>query len=381
MRNNKNFGLTPDLVDAVRSVLSGKPVEEGGMKRGKDLDTFKPKIDEKLSLKDFKVGMFIQGKGGKVGKIISNQPRGELINVQWNKGGREEMQIKGLGLYTKPRLQGLVREDRDKEEDELDPVNPKAVKKKFKDREDKDIDNDGDTDSSDKFLHKKRKAISKAIAKDDEDDVEESFKTFGVYLRNEEDVEVEESIGNVKVNPRKPSPFPTKGVTVSKYKIKGKSMPPVPAGGKLKKEEDEPEDDDNGEDKPKTKKKANGNGKKDEIDMEPALDEYITKEGDRKKVNGGDGRRTEVDEAEASRSQDKQKGETKPVKQGTPKAHDCAQKVVHEQWGLGSCLPQMHAIPDEEGTIAWYDVVFNHGVEREVDITELKVVSSGVHSH
>ena len=36
-----------------------------------------------------------------------------------------------------------------KEEKELDAVNPKALKGKFKDREDKDIDNDGDTDSSD----------------------------------------------------------------------------------------------------------------------------------------------------------------------------------------------------------------------------------------
>ena len=48
----------------------------------------------------------------------------------------------------------------------LDAVQPKAVKKKFADRKDRDIDNDGDVDSSDKFLHKKRKAISKAIAKD-----------------------------------------------------------------------------------------------------------------------------------------------------------------------------------------------------------------------
>ena len=43
----------------------------------------------------------------------------------------------------------------------LDKVQPKAVKKKFKDRKDKDIDNDGDTDDSDEYLHKKRKAISK----------------------------------------------------------------------------------------------------------------------------------------------------------------------------------------------------------------------------
>ena len=50
-----------------------------------------------------------------------------------------------------------------KEEDKLDKVNPVAVKKKFKDRKDKDIDNDGDVDDSDRFLHKRRKAISKAI--------------------------------------------------------------------------------------------------------------------------------------------------------------------------------------------------------------------------
>src|SRR6056300_1724279 len=45
----------------------------------------------------------------------------------------------------------------------LDPVNKDAVKKKFDDRKDKDIDNDGDTDSTDKYLHKRRAAISKNI--------------------------------------------------------------------------------------------------------------------------------------------------------------------------------------------------------------------------
>ena len=48
----------------------------------------------------------------------------------------------------------------------LDKVQPDAVKKKFKDRKDKDIHHDGDVDDSDKFLHKRRKAISKAIKKE-----------------------------------------------------------------------------------------------------------------------------------------------------------------------------------------------------------------------
>ena len=58
----------------------------------------------------------------------------------------------------------------------LDKVNPDAVKKKFDDRKDKDIDNDGDTDSTDKYLHKRRAAISKAmkeeLGKEDEPKVQ-----------------------------------------------------------------------------------------------------------------------------------------------------------------------------------------------------------------
>jgi len=45
----------------------------------------------------------------------------------------------------------------------LDPVNKKAVKKDFDNRQDKDIDNDGDVDDSDEYLHKRRKAVSKAM--------------------------------------------------------------------------------------------------------------------------------------------------------------------------------------------------------------------------
>ena len=57
------------------------------------------------------------------------------------------------------------KNDKSDDGEGMDAVQPKAVKKKFKDRKDKDIDNDGDVDDSDKFLHKRRKAISKAVDK------------------------------------------------------------------------------------------------------------------------------------------------------------------------------------------------------------------------
>ena len=72
---------------------------------------------------------------------------------------------------------------------EMDKVNKVALGKKFKDRKDKDIDNDGDTDSSDEFLHKKRKAISKAMAK------ETKKENFEVGTKERRDHTIEETPG------------------------------------------------------------------------------------------------------------------------------------------------------------------------------------------
>ena len=48
-------------------------------------------------------------------------------------------------------------------EKQLDPVDDKANDKKFKDRKDKDIDNDGDVDSSDEYLHNRRAKVDDEI--------------------------------------------------------------------------------------------------------------------------------------------------------------------------------------------------------------------------
>jgi len=83
--------------------------------------------------------------------------------------------------------------------DGLDAVQPMALKKKsVKDRKDPDIDNDGDTDDSDEFLHKKRKAISKAMEDKEEDSskVKESGKVNNkVEMNPDEDKMKKESTG------------------------------------------------------------------------------------------------------------------------------------------------------------------------------------------
>ena len=61
-------------------------------------------------------------------------------------------------------------------EKKLDPVDDAENDKKFKDRKDKDIDNDGDVDDSDEYLHNRRAKVDDAIdggkkpAKKEEDD-------------------------------------------------------------------------------------------------------------------------------------------------------------------------------------------------------------------
>jgi len=73
------------------------------------------------------------------------------------------------------KIKETNKNDKSDDGEGLDAVQPKAVKKKFDDRKDKDIDNDGDVDSSDKFLHKKRKAISKAMDKEKKEVKEETL--------------------------------------------------------------------------------------------------------------------------------------------------------------------------------------------------------------
>ena len=71
----------------------------------------------------------------------------------------------------------MTPKDRYKIPEGMDPVG----------KEDKDIDNDGDHDSTDKYLLKRRKAISKAIAKK-RGKVKEGFSAWRIDLDFNEQV-------------------------------------------------------------------------------------------------------------------------------------------------------------------------------------------------
>jgi hypothetical protein len=64
---------------------------------------------------------------------------------------------------------------------------------------------------------------------------------------------------------------------------------------------------------------------------------------------------------------------------GNSYKHQCAIHVKHEQFGEGRTVFSQHAEPDHEGNIAWYDVMFDHGIEKQVSINEMQVLQSESH--
>ena len=62
------------------------------------------------------------------------------------------------------------------------------------------------------------------------------------------------------------------------------------------------------------------------------------------------------------------------------KGHDCASKVKHEEYGVGDCIKEMHTL-DSAGNVTHYDVMFEHGMEKNVFVGDLNVLVSEMHEH
>ena len=160
--NSGTDKVTKSVADAVSEVLNSGQTPKSRFEQQAELMGYpshdKPEVAESFTreLAELK-------------KAVNDDKRSFISAArQAHKEGKKTFMFAGKEYPVKIK-EAPVKEDntnnKSDDGDGLDKVQPKAVKKKFKDRKDKDIDNDGDVDSSDKFLHKKRKAISKAIDK------------------------------------------------------------------------------------------------------------------------------------------------------------------------------------------------------------------------
>lgn len=211
-------------------------------------------------------------------------------------------------------------------------------------KEDDDVDNDGDVDSSDKYLKKRRMAITKNIKK-------------GKKAKDQKEPEN----GTADPIDTDPKMDDVKEAKEKKESYLGHSDAEKLNGGKSR--------------DPRFSSAASH------------IDYHHRQTGGHMKSGGdADMHRHQVAkklgyhvEAAGSRPQDKKDGDMKPVKQGASDLHNCAEKVMHENWGEGLCMFGEHAEPDENGQVAWYDVMFEHGIEKEVSIEDLKVISEKNH--
>ena len=182
--NSGTDKVTKSVADAVSEVLNSGQAPQTRMEKQAELHNYplqeKPEVAETFTqeLEELK-------------KAVADD-KAQFISTarQAKKDGKKEFTFNGktYPCTVKDKVDETNKNYKSDDGDGLDAVQPKAVKKKFKDRKDKDIDNDGDTDDSDKFLHKKRKAISKAIGKDKKEDASEGkydarSKSFKETLR------------------------------------------------------------------------------------------------------------------------------------------------------------------------------------------------------
>ena len=389
----------------------------------------------------------------------------------------------------------------------LDSVNSKAVKKKFKDRKDKDIDNDGDVDASDKYLHKRRKAVSKAVKNEDmmkpmtsaerakemqkkankvKRDAEAKLKkakgiTMGEKLDNKDKKVVKDVVkalkGATKAHSGQAKELEKAMKTEGKYAkysdllLKKQRMrkmgqntmvvdkeieaekKKIQAGGMKKESLDETirnygdlrkmldqkarmkamgQNIDSISDKIKKArieygimlnkesldeempaafkamliqrdkmrkagknidaisdkiKKArheymrmapNAFKKEEAIDEKgPGLYHNINmkrKRGEKMRKKGEKGAPTEKDFASAAKTANEERENCHS------KDHDCATVVEHIVWGFGKPVYESHAVPTDDGYVSWYDVEFEHGVEKEVPTEDLKIYTTEDHS-
>lgn len=246
---------------------------------------------------------------------------------------------------------------------------------------DADIDNDGDVDSSDEYLHKRRKAISKAMKK--------------------EDVKLEEATGKdiaaKMMKSKTMKPFASKVAKMAKVSASDleKMLPDYVSGGEIRKLFEEFVELDEISAKLARKAAAASQAKSFEYGSSaygPGSDketDRLDKKADKARAHvqkrQGDKGVKKVDRMTGKLIYGRNEAvdmDTKSVDKAL--SHDCAKHVASEQWGFGECIPGQHTLVEQEdgnAIVTHYDIMFEHGIEFDVPVEELTILVSESHKH
>lgn len=170
------------LIESVRATLSKQALEEKYQSELSEQD-----VDHICESKYHVCAVVVEhpewGEGKPlIGRHAEPDDEGNVAwyDVEFAHGIEEKVEAEGLNIIDE------MSHGKKKKSEAMDPVNKKALKKDFDDREDKDIDNDGDVDDSDEYLHKKRKAISKATKKNEDEPEGEKGETATMNPKKEQ---------------------------------------------------------------------------------------------------------------------------------------------------------------------------------------------------
>lgn len=269
------------------------------------------------------------------------------------------------------------------EKKKLDPVG----------KADSDIDNDGDFDSSDKYLHNRRKAIGKAMKKE-ETEMEEANKgttparydtikkaaqrvKFGTDSSEIKKVK-KQAVRDLRSKDSQHGMAPVKVESIDDFlnslsdeqlnEISNKLARKAAAASAAKSFE--------------YGSSAYGPGSDKETDR---LDKKADKARAHVQKRQGDKGVKKVDRMTGKLIYGRNEAvdiSTKSVDKAL--SHDCAKHVASEQWGFGECIPGQHTLVEQEdgnAIVTHYDVMFEHGVEFDVPVEELTILVSESHKH
>ena len=362
------------------------------------LDDYEGIMEKKLSSKEkMKRGLYNE-----------YDPEEEVVDegkVEATKGYFDRMKLVNKGLaYARPKRSGpptggaQAFKDRMSKKKKVDEdleernLTMKAPKIDFKQglrgkgkldpvgKADADIDNDGDVDSSDSYLHNRREAIKKAMKKS---------ASMKEAMNDKEEAPFE---GGKPIPKKRMDKFGN----VIKDKNAAKHLAKMAMQKQTAKEDYDPLLEGAGDEEPnsagnaaslaahyqeKAKKAAESGNSEVAAKMARIAKKFYNKSGHMaKRERAGRGSKAESFEPEIFWS-DAQIEWFELVEDENPAnvQHMCMKQVAHEQYGEGECVHGEHADP-VDGEVAWYSVQFEHGIEI-VDSNDLEVISEKNHGH